>query len=449
MGVNAFRDVQFAPLSEYVYFQEGPGIRKSQNVDDGVCYLNIRCFVDGRLDKTSMNKVSNLEAYGKYKHFLLDVGDFVVSSSGTLGRLVEVFPEDLPVMLNTSTIRFKPKDGSELDRVFLKYFLLSEGFQSQVRNLATGSVQLNYGPSHLQQVKIPVVPLSIQKAIVSIIEPIDKKIAINTAISKNLEKYAQAIYKSWFLDFDPVKAKMAGEKPFGMDDETAALFPESMEDSEFGPVPTGWSICKLGDICSTAIGGLWGKDDESVDSPSPYRCIRGVDMDDLKANGFAPRTPLRWDKAHNHEKRALNGKNILIAGSGAGPVGKSLLWDESMNLLFDGPVIYSNFVKRLECSSRTITSYVSSILSQMYSSGELFIYVNGTSVPNLQDGELLNGKRLVLPSEEILEKFDTLIRLNTIHRFSGINRNLVEIRDSLLPRLISGELQIPEEMLVS
>jgi type I restriction enzyme S subunit len=145
----------------------------------------------------------------------------------------------------------------------------------------------------------------------------------------------------------------------------------------------------------------------------------------------------------------LNGLSILIAGSGAGPVGKSLLWDESMSGLFDGPVIYSNFVKRFECESRAIASFVSSVLSQMYSSGEMFIYVNGTSVPNLQDAELLNAKKIVLPSEGVLQKFDSLIRLNANLKFNGNNRTLAEIRDALLPRLISGELQIPEEMLVS
>jgi type I restriction enzyme S subunit len=346
---------------------------------------------------------------------------------------------------NQACAAMVPKDGV-VDFRFLYYLLMRH--REEIIGQATGGAQQNLSGELIKGFIFDFPTFPEQQAIAKSLWLLDEKMAINQAISKTLERIAQTIYQSWFIDFDPVKAKMAGEKPFGMDDETAALFPDSMEDSEFGPVPTGWSICKLGDICNTTIGGLWGKDDESVDSPSPYRCIRGVDMDDLKANGFAPRTPLRWDKAHNHERRALNGKNILIAGSGAGPVGKSLLWDESMNLLFDGPVIYSNFVKRFECSSRTITSYVSSILSQMYSSGELFIYVNGTSVPNLQDGELLNGKTVVLPSEEILEKFDSLIRLNTTRRFSGVNQNLVEIRDSLLPRLISGELQIPEEMLV-
>ena len=85
------------------------------------------------------------------------------------------------------------------------------------------------------------------------LKSIDFKIANNSALSKTLEEIAQTIFKSWFIDFDPVKAKMAGEKPVGMDDATAALFPDSMEDSELGPIPKGWNVKSL-DAIASAFG---------------------------------------------------------------------------------------------------------------------------------------------------------------------------------------------------
>ena len=237
-----------AKLSDYVYYQEGPGIRNYQNTTEGVKFLNIRCFVNGRLDTASMKKVAESEARGKYKHFLLDAGDYVVSSSGTLGRIAEVYPEDLPVMLNTSTIRFRPIDSSLLDRLYLRYFLESEVFQQQVKSLATGSVQLNYGPSHLAFVEMPLPPIEIQKAIGGVLDSLARKIDLNSEMSKTLESLAQAIFKSWFIDFDPVKAKMAGERPMGMDSATASLFPNSMAESELGVIPQGWEWKTIGDI---------------------------------------------------------------------------------------------------------------------------------------------------------------------------------------------------------
>ena len=172
-------------------------------------------------------------------------------------------------------------------------------------------------------------------------------------------------------------------------------------------------------------------------------------MDDLKNLGYAPHVPTRWDKEKNYEKRILNGKQILIAGSGAGPVAKSLLWDEQMNQLFSLPVVFSNFVKRIECHSNETASFVSSLLTSMYESREIFSFVNGTSVPNLQDKELLASKKIVLPSEEVQRKFDGIKRNSIMLKYCGENLNLVALRDVLLPRLTSGELQIPKELLVS
>ena len=328
-------------------------------------------------------------------------------------------------------------------------FYLLKASKSEIESHASGGTFAEISAKALSDVVLQFPPKIQQEAIAKLLKSLDEKIATNNALSKTLEDIAQTIFKSWFTDFDPVKAKMAGEKPAGMDAATAALFPDSMEDSEIGVIPKGWEVKTLGDICATTIGGLWGNDDESPENPDSYQCIRGVDMDDLKASGFAPRVPVRWDKTHNFSKRLLSGTQILIAGSGAGPVAKSLLWDEAMNNLFPQPVVFSNFVKRFECNSNEMASFVSSILSTMYESREIFTFVNGTSVPNLQDRELLTGKKVAVPSIDLLRAFDNIKRTSIKRKYSGENSNLVAIRDSLLPRLISGELQIPEEMLAS
>jgi type I restriction enzyme S subunit len=334
--------------------------------------------------------------------------------------------------------------STEVDLHYLYYLLKTLPITSNSDSAVPG---LNRDSAHSLEICVP--DIQGQTAIGKILFSLDQKIEANNALSKTLEDIAQTIFKCWFIDFGPVKAKMAGEKPVGLDATTATLFPDSMEESEIGLIPKGWEVKTLGDICATTIGGLWGNDDESPENPDSYQCIRGVDMDDLKASGYAPRVPVRWDKTNNFSKRLLSGTQILIAGSGAGPVAKSLLWDEAMNNLFSQPVVFSNFVKRFECNSNEMASFVSSILSTMYESREIFTFVNGTSVPNLQDKELLTGKKVAVPSIDLLGAFDNIKRTSIKRKFSGENSNLVAIRDSLLPRLISGELQIPEEMLAS
>ena len=146
-------------LSKIISFQEGPGIRNWQYVDkDGIKFINIRCINDGDIDTSSANMISKDEAYSKYKHFLLDENDIVMSCSGTLGRYAIVRNDHLPLCLNTSVIRFKPKEQPE-DFAFIYGFLTSDGFLNRQQELACGSVQANFGPTHLKTMRIREFPI--------------------------------------------------------------------------------------------------------------------------------------------------------------------------------------------------------------------------------------------------------------------------------------------------
>ena len=313
----------------------------------------------------------------------------------------------------------------------------------------TGSTVQRLPYEALYEQKMFTPPTSQQHAINKFVRSLDEKIRLNTEISKTLEAIARTIFQSWFIDFDPVHAKMRGEKPEGMDDATAALFPDSFEESELGLIPKGWEVRSLAQFAKTAIGGLWGKDDEEVDSPNSYFCIRGVDMDDLSLQGFAPRCPTRWAKQVGIDKRLPSNCDVLIGGSGAGPVAKSILWDDSLTRTFDRQVVYSNFVKRFSCPTEEHASFLQAHLGEMYESGEIFNFVNGTSVPNLQDQDLLMGKSVAVPSAGVLERYNSLVRNALARKYLGEIKTLAQIRDALLPRLISGELEIPDEMLAS
>ncbi|EOS58932.1 hypothetical protein C812_00101 [Paenibacillus barengoltzii G22] len=139
-------------LPDWIDFLEGPGIRNWQYKEEGIKFLNIRCIKNQDLDLMTANKVSEEEANGKYKHFLLAEGDVVVSTSGTLGRSAIVRKEHLPLMLNTSIIRFRPKDGMSFS--FMHQYLLSKEFVNELNTKASGSVQLNFGPKHLKTIKM-------------------------------------------------------------------------------------------------------------------------------------------------------------------------------------------------------------------------------------------------------------------------------------------------------
>ena len=144
-------------LPNLIDFKEGPGLRNWQytNSDEGIRFINIRCIKNRDLELTTANRVTEAEAYGRYAHFLLEVGDIVVSTSGTLGRFSFVREEHLPLMLNTSVIRMRPIPKRST-REFLYAYLGSKEFQNELEIRATGSAQRNFGPMHLNQMHIKV-----------------------------------------------------------------------------------------------------------------------------------------------------------------------------------------------------------------------------------------------------------------------------------------------------
>ena len=169
------------PFSEVVSFQEGPGIRNWQYVaNNGVRFINIRCIIDGDISTQNANMISEDEACGKYSHFMLQPMDIVMSCSGTLGRYAIVRHEHLPLCLNTSVIRFRPLQSSD-DYSFIYGYLSSSEFLNKQIEMACGSVQANFGPTHLKQITISLPPKDSRKNFNNIVMPIIKTILKNRA----------------------------------------------------------------------------------------------------------------------------------------------------------------------------------------------------------------------------------------------------------------------------
>jgi type I restriction enzyme S subunit len=152
------------PLSEMIFFQEGPGIRNWQYVaENGTRFINIRCINDGDINTATANMISNEEATGKYKHFMLEENDIVMSCSGTLGRYAIVRKEHLPLCLNTSVIRFRSIEQAE-DFTYIYGYLTSPEFLNKQAEMACGSVQSNFGPTHLKKITMKKPPKELRLA---------------------------------------------------------------------------------------------------------------------------------------------------------------------------------------------------------------------------------------------------------------------------------------------
>jgi len=192
-------------LNDICFFQEGPGVRKYQYCTKGVKLINVSNLVNGEIDLSNSNRyISQEEAYGRYKHFLIDEGDLIIASSGIKVEYLDkkiafIKKENLPLCMNTSTIRFKVKNKNELDILYLSYFLKSKNFKNQISKLITGSAQLNFGGSHLKKINLFLPELNVQKKVSTLLLLIDNTIKDMQRKLSILEQLTKSLFISMFF----------------------------------------------------------------------------------------------------------------------------------------------------------------------------------------------------------------------------------------------------------
>ena len=349
---------------------------------------------------------------------------------GTLGKVFYVTEDFWPLNTTLYVRDFKGNDPR-----FIFYFLRSLDFDAYSDKAAVPGLNRNH--LHMAHVRYPD-DVGDQRAIASTLGVLDDKIETNRRMNETLEAMARTIFKDWFIDFGPTRAKMEGRAPY-LAPEIWSLFPGLLDNEG---KPQGWKIAPLRRLGGTAIGGYWGDDQPADEEAIQFICLRGVDLEHLRLTGSCPEAPVRWGKSLAVSKRPITEYDVLVAGSGAGPCGRSLWISNHASGLRSLPITYSNFVKRISCSSPAAACFLDQVLHEMRLSGEIWSYVNGTSVPNLNDQGLLDGKSIVMPDERLLIAF--MEHMQPIHAklFNHENVTLAATRDLLLPKLMSGEIRV-------
>jgi len=434
-------------------------------VEKGRYLITSRHIIGGKIDLSNAYLISNDDFDAINKRSKVDRWDVLISMIGTVGEPCLV--KDEPDFAIKNIGLFKTKN--ELDGRWLYYYLTSPQAQTLIRQYSRGTTQAYVPLGALREFPIRVPKdREVMRAITNILSGLDDKIGLNRRINQTLEAMAQAIFKSWFVDFDPVKAKIAaieqGQDPLraamraisGKTDAeldqmpreyhdqlaaTAALFPDAMEESELGEIPKGWMGGAIGDLAEVTIGGDWGKDQPEDGEYVQAVCLRGVDLEHLRVTGDCPKAPVRWVKKNSIEKRQIQNVDLLIGGSGAGPCGRPLYASPLIAELVGHPVIYSNFVKRFRCKHSSQAIYLEHILWEMFNGGGIQNYINGTSVPNLNDKGLMVHP-IVLPESQLLKEFERISQNWFKNLYSQESKTLSGLRDTLLPKLLSGELSV-------
>ena len=301
-----------------------------------------------------------------------------------------------------------PKAG--VDGAFLTYWLLAQkpALLSSVDSAGHGTGRLNTDTLKAMAVSLP--PLAEQKAIAAVLGALDDKIELNRRMNATLEAMARALFQSWFVDFDPVRAKLDGRPPAALDPATAALFPASFDETELGHIPHGWEVKTLGEVIELA----YGKPLKAEDRKNGPVCVYG-------ANG-----PVGW-----HDEKLVSGPGIVVGRKGNPGV---VTWAHGDFY----PIDTTFYVEPIgSCRSLYFFYYALSLHNLANLSAD-------SAVPGLNRNHAYMSKQ-VIPSQPVLTAFDSQIApiFASIHANEEQSRSLGTVRDTLLPKLLSGELTVP------
>lgn len=327
------------------------------------------------------------------------------------------------------SIVFSPNEQI-VSRKFL-YWALKAG---DTHRLRTGSAQAQIVIGSLEKFGI-VIPTDRfqQDEIAAMLGALDDRITLQRETNATLEAIAQALFKSWFVDFDPVRTKMEGRAPEGMDEATARLFPDSLEESELGLVPREWRVGSLGEHTSYLTRGISPKyiEDGGIVVIN-QKCIRDFSLDLSKA------------RRHDPGQRKIDGRellkgDILVNSTGVGTLGRV-----AQVLYLSSPAIVDSHVTVMRAGASLTWNYLGLLIMRRQSE------IEGMGEGSTGQTELSRGKlavlKLLVPSTAVLQEFDEVV-MPLRERFSANQtqaKTLATLRDTLLPRLISGQLRLPE-----
>lgn len=342
-----------------------------------------------------------------------------------------LIPSGLKCCLGQRMVLLRP--GPDVDARYLLYALQSPTVQEQIRwNEGTGSTVSNLRIPVLESLKVPAPDKDVQSAIARILGTLDDKIEVNRRMNKTLEAMARALFKSWFVDFDPVRAKAEGRQPSGVDAEAAKLFPSEFEESELGVLPRGWKVAPLGDWVSTLSGGtpskanpaLWGGELPWI-SPKVMTDIHADEADDFVTSA-----------AIGNGTRFAPGGSTLVMVRGMGLHQKVRVSQARRDVTFNQDV-KALVPQSIEPSLLlfALLDGQQELLGRVESSG------HGTGkLPS----EILLRHAVTMPPDahqkHLAKIFDALN--DRIEAARQETRSLALLRDELLPRLLSGELTL-------
>lgn len=350
------------------------------------------------------------------------IDDILYSTVRPNQRHYGIVKEILPNMLVSTGFAVITPDKAKSDPDFLYYYLSQNDIVDALHAIGEQSVSTypSIKPSDIEGLEMHLPPLQEQVEIGHTLRTLDDKIANSLKINHHLAQMAQAIFKSWFVGFEPFD----------------------------GVMPDDWREGTFSEVISITLGGDWGKDTPTDNNTQEVYCIRGADIPDVNI-GNKGKMPIRFILPKNYVSKRLAVGDIVVEISGGSPIqstGRCALITQSLLDRYDRGMVCTNFcraVKPLEGYSAFVYFY----WKYLYDQNVMFSYENGTTgIKNLDITGFLENEPIVIPQKGIVTQFTETVEtfIDTIFANGFENESLAKTRDSLLPRLMSGELSFAD-----
>lgn len=435
----------------------GSNIKRENFISYGVPVIRGGNLNDYKLRDTDFVYVSE-EKKEQLKSSIARSGDIIITHRGTLGQ-VGIIPKNSnfkEYIVSQSQMKISLNKEIVLPEFIFYFFKSQQGQEKLLQNVSQTGVPAIASPTtSIKSIVLKIPPKNIQKKIVEILEFLTEKIELNNQINQTLESMARAIFKAWFIDFEPVHAKQQGKKPFGMDDETAALFPDRFEESELGLIPKGWGIQQVKSTFKEFIGGDWGKDSTDAIHTMEIRCLRGADIPAIQLANV-PSPPVRFVKHSSLAKRTLQLNDLVVEISGGSPTqstGRTVLVERGLiqSMPDNVRLSASNFCRLVRASSEEQGMWLYFYLRHAYDEDGFFQWENGTTgIKNFAFSDWSEKTNIVNPPLEFLKEFSTIVSpLMELRWMNGFeSSSLTKTRELLLSHLLSGELKVQEKTII-
>ena len=415
-GGFAFKSADYAPVGRFIL--------RTLNISD-----------DGSIDREDAVYLPE-ELCSQYSRFELRPEDALfVMVGATLGKVGFVRKKDLPALLNQNMwlVRARPERATPR----FVYYTFRHAVKESL-GWASGSARDFVRRDDYRNLKIPAPPLSEQRTTAHILGTLDDKIELNRRMNETLEAMARALFKSWFVDFDPVRAKVEGRDP-GLSNQIADLFPDSFEDSELGEIPTGWDVKPLAD-CVDVARGLSYKGSGLSEGGLPMHNLNSI----YEGGGYKLDGLKRYDGDYKSQHIARAG-DLIVANTEQGHDRLLIGYAAIVPARFGQHSLFSHHIYRVrpKLESNITADYLCHLLNTSAMHDIVSGYANGTTV-NMLPSDGLQSPLIVVPSARAISAFSGIAATARMRHEEMVEESgtLAALRDTLLPRLISGELRV-------